>query len=85
MEYFKQAVVALLCSAVLLFVILLLVGCANPQNHNNVNISVAPQEQSRNLHRELMRNCTPRSKCPTLWHMMENHLNNMDQSINNIN
>ena len=84
MEYFKQAVFALICSAFILIIVLMLVGCANPQNHNNVNISVAPQEQSRNLHRELMRNCTPRSKCPNLWNVMENHLNKMEQSINNL-
>lgn len=85
MEYFKQALVAVLMIVVISFVLLFVVGCANPQNHNNVNISVAPQEQSRLLHRELMRNCSPRSRCPQLWNLMESHLHKNDQNINNFN
>lgn len=83
MKYFEQATIAIMISIIILVTVTLLTGCANPRNNNNIHINLAQREQTRSLHRELARHCSPRSKCPHLWDMMENHISNMEQGIIN--
>lgn len=83
MEYFKQALIVAILAISVVFATSFLVGCANPRNNNNIHINLAQREQTRSLHRELMRNCYPRSKCPQLWSMIEEHTNKIEQGIIN--
>lgn len=83
MEYFKQAIIVLIVALLIVVATNFLTGCANPRNNNNIHINLAQREQTRTLHRELMRNCYPRSKCPHLWSMIEEHTNKIEQGIIN--
>ncbi|GEM_PF-5937170 len=56
---------------VIAYVSFLLVGCTNPNNHNNFNITVGAKESKDETYKELMRYCSPRKKCPNLWRFID--------------
>jgi len=63
----------------LLFLLFILSSCTNPTNNNNFNITVGDKNGGSEAHKELIRNCSPRSKCPHVWKWVDNQAQNSNR------